>query len=61
MGVANSVFTWLFAGELVIKLAALGFVEYVSEGWNVFDALVVLISLLEVALGSIGGNLSGLR
>lgn len=35
--------------------------EYFSSGWNVFDCMVVLLSLLEIFLASATTNLSALR
>ncbi len=43
----NTIFTMIFAIEMVLKLLALGFLTYVKEGFNVFDALIVIVSLLE--------------
>jgi hypothetical protein len=50
---------------MVIKLLGLGFKEYARDSFNLFDAIIVLISLVETALVSIfsseGGGLSALR
>lgn len=56
---ANIVFCMIFAGEMVAKLIAIGLFEYISDGFNVFDGTIVIISLIE--LGGGGGGLSVLR
>jgi len=43
----NTIFTFLFAAEMILKLMAIGFCAYVREGFNVFDGLIVIVSLLE--------------
>jgi len=57
---ANLAFTILFSCELVTKLLGLGLWTYISDYWNMFDAVVVGFSLLEMALSS-GAGLSALR
>ena len=34
----NVFFTVVFALEMVFKLVALGLLDYVRDGWNLFDA-----------------------
>lgn len=41
------VFTILFAIEMVLKLMGYGLVKYVKDGFNVFDAIVVIFGLLD--------------
>ena len=41
--ISNLVFSTIFTVEMVLKLAAFGFVEYVSDGFNVFDGLIVCL------------------
>lgn len=50
----------IFAGEMLLKVVGLGPYTYFIETWNVFDAVVVVSSLLEILLQSIPG-LSVLR
>ncbi|KNC50163.1 voltage-dependent T-type calcium channel subunit alpha-1I [Thecamonas trahens ATCC 50062] len=50
--VANVVFVILFTLELVLKVAAWGPTYYLGDGWNRFDAAVVALSLLGLALRS---------
>tara|TARA_A100001015_G_scaffold58232_1_gene64128 strand:+ start:1617 stop:2252 length:636 start_codon:yes stop_codon:yes gene_type:complete len=46
--VLNDVFTWSFVAEMVIKLIGLGFREYVRDSFNLFDAFVVVLSLVDM-------------
>jgi hypothetical protein len=57
----NQVFSWIFVAEMVIKIAALGFKEYVRDRFNLFDACVVVLNIsdklvLYTAGNSIGGG-----
>ncbi len=51
---SNEVFTWVFVGEMAIRLIAYGPVRYCRDPMNLFDAAVVLTSLVAV-------NVSALR
>ena len=42
--------TWLFILEMAIKLFGLGCHGYWSDGWNVLDGTIVIMSMLEMAL-----------
>ena len=48
------------SAELAVKLLGLGIEEYFRDAFNTFDALVVLISLVELLLAD-SGSLSALR
>ena len=48
--VSNYVFTGLFTLEMVLKLFALGFFEYAADSFNIFDGIVVIMSLVEIIL-----------
>ena len=56
----NLAFTVLFAAEMVLKQVGLGVVGYFRSKMNVFDCVVVVISLLELSLLS-GSGMSALR
>ncbi len=43
----NTVFTILFAIEMVLKLIGLGIKGYLKDGFNDFDGVIVLVSLVE--------------
>ena len=46
----NTYFTYCFLAEMLIKLLGLGVVEYAKDKFNLFDAAIVLISMVEIAL-----------
>ena len=48
------VFTTIFAAECAIKLPALGKTYFVSK-WNVFDLVIVIASLVDLALENVDG------
>ncbi|KAH9426448.1 hypothetical protein DERP_011017, partial [Dermatophagoides pteronyssinus] len=56
----NFFFTAIFAIEASLKLIALSPKFYFREGWNIFDFVIVILSLLDVSLSSVSG-LSVLR
>jgi voltage-dependent calcium channel T type alpha-1I len=61
---ANLVLTCLFGVEMLLKIIGLGLGRYMKDKFNVFDAIVVAMSFVEVGLsgGGLGGsNLSSLR
>jgi hypothetical protein len=51
---ANEWFTWIFIGELTIKLLAIGPKKYVADKMNWLDGGVVSISIFEMLLTAIG-------
>ncbi|MGH0157888.1 UNVERIFIED_CONTAM: hypothetical protein FKN15_070577 [Acipenser sinensis] len=55
-----SVFTGIFAAEMVFKLIALDPYYYFQTGWNIFDSIIVTLSLVELGLADVEG-LSVLR
>eukprot|EP00854_Cymbomonas_tetramitiformis_P010393 gene10393-12292_t len=57
---ANLVLTILFSIELSIKLIGLGLHEFFADNFNVFDLLIVLLSIIELALTS-GVSLAAFR
>lgn len=54
-------FTIIFALEMVLKLLGLGLKDYVKDGFNIFDAVIVVFSLFELMGDSDGGNFTVLR
>ena len=44
----NEAFTWIFAGEFVLKLGALFPSRYFRNGWNVYDWFVVSVTMTEL-------------
>ncbi|KAL4475075.1 hypothetical protein ABPG74_001771 [Tetrahymena malaccensis] len=57
----NQVFTILFAIDMGLKLIGLGFTEYVSDKMNIFDAIIVILSVLELAVLSGSSSVSAFR
>ncbi|XP_030397221.1 sodium channel protein type 4 subunit alpha [Gopherus evgoodei] len=58
--VGNLVFTGIFTAEMVLKLIALDPYNYFQQGWNIFDSIIVTLSLVELGLANVQG-LSVLR
>lgn len=40
---------------MVLKIIAMDPYYYFQEGWNIFDGIIVTLSLLEVSLSSVVG------
>ena len=62
--VFNLIFTVIFTVELIPKIIGLGVKEFVSDPFNKFDAVIVIVSLVEMMLpqdGESGGAFSALR
>lgn len=53
----NLFFTSAFAIEAVMKLIALSPKFYFREGWNLFDFIIVVLSLIELGLDGVQGKL----
>ncbi|XP_044222779.1 sodium channel, voltage-gated, type I-like, alpha [Thunnus albacares] len=53
--VGNVVFTSIFTAEMVLKIIALDPYYYFQEGWNIFDGIIVSLSLMEFCLTSAVG------
>ncbi|KAF3698987.1 Sodium channel protein type 3 subunit alpha [Channa argus] len=60
LSVGNLVFTTIFTAEMVLKLIALDPYYYFQQGWNIFDGIIVCLSLMELGLSNVEG-LSVLR
>ncbi|KAH1176852.1 hypothetical protein KIL84_010554, partial [Mauremys mutica] len=64
--VGNMVFTGIFTAEMVLKIIALDPYYYFQQRWNIFDSIIVTISLIELGIPrgqgrKGGGTLSVLR
>lgn len=70
--VGNFVLSVVFIIEMVLKLLGLGLIDYCRDSFNIFDAVIVGVSILELWLAppsffvdqtdvSQGGGLSALR
>jgi len=60
LATGNYVFTSIFTAEAILKIIAMTPVKYLKDGWNVFDIIIVTLSLVELGLANIKG-LSVLR
>ena len=49
----NSIFTYCFIFEMIVKLIGLGIKEYVKDQFNIFDAVIVVISVIDIVLTQI--------
>ncbi|CAH6786609.1 Cacna1h [Phodopus roborovskii] len=58
--ISNIVFTSMFALEMLLKLLACGPLGYIRNPYNIFDGIVVVISVWEI-VGQADGGLSVLR
>uniref|UniRef100_A0A8C6XSC0 Sodium channel protein n=1 Tax=Naja naja TaxID=35670 RepID=A0A8C6XSC0_NAJNA len=60
LNIGNLIFTGIFTAEMVFKVIALDPYYYFQQGWNIFDSIIVTLSLMELSLSSMG-NVSVLR
>jgi hypothetical protein len=60
MAHVNTAFTAIFTLEFVMKIVGMGVWLYISDAWNIFDAAVVAISILELGMTS-GSGVDGLK
>ncbi|XP_061080630.1 LOW QUALITY PROTEIN: voltage-dependent T-type calcium channel subunit alpha-1I-like [Conger conger] len=58
--ISNIVFTSMFTLEMILKLTAFGFFSYLRNPYNIFDGIIVIISVCEI-IGQSDGGLSVLR
>uniref|UniRef100_A0A8C2XU44 Calcium voltage-gated channel subunit alpha1 I n=1 Tax=Cyclopterus lumpus TaxID=8103 RepID=A0A8C2XU44_CYCLU len=58
--ICNIVFTSMFSLEMILKLTAFGSFSYLRNPYNVFDGIIVIISVCEI-VGQSDGGLSVLR
>ena len=54
-------FSAAFAVEAVMKMMAMSPKYYFKEGWNIFDFIIVSLSLVELAMANVSSGLSVLR
>ena len=46
----NEIFTYLFIAEMLMKLLGMGFKEYARDRFNLFDAFIVVMSIIDIIL-----------
>jgi len=58
----NYFFTAMFACEAFLKIVGMGLWNFARDKFNIFDAIVVITSLIELGFsGGSGGGISALR
>ncbi|TFJ96549.1 Sodium channel protein type 5 subunit alpha [Platysternon megacephalum] len=50
LDVGNKVFTGIFTAEMILKIIALDPYYYFQQRWNIFDSLIVTVSLIDLSL-----------
>ncbi|XP_013763756.1 sodium channel protein type 2 subunit alpha-like [Pundamilia nyererei] len=60
LNIGNKIFTGIFTAEMVFKVIALDPFYYFQKKWNIFDAIIVSLSLIELCLEKMK-NMSILR
>lgn len=61
MNFTNVVFTFIFTVEVIVKLIAFGVRPYFRDGFNMFDFIIVVISLVSLEANAEGGVFSAMR
>lgn len=56
--VLNYMFSIAFLAEMMLKLVALGVRQYVHNGWNAFDGLLVSLSVVDLTLELAGDSIA---
>lgn len=52
LSICNIFFTWAFTAEMLMKMVALGLQNYVKDNFNLFDCIVVVLSLLDFTISN---------
>lgn len=50
LDLCNLIFSTIFLVEMILKLLGLGFKEYLSDNYNILDAIIVAVSVLDISL-----------
>ena len=48
--IINYIFTALFTLETLINIASFGWKSYITKGWNKFDLVILLSSIVSIAI-----------
>ena len=48
--VVNFILNLIFAFEMILKLVGLGIVKYCKDSFNIYDAIIVIVSVATAAL-----------
>jgi hypothetical protein len=57
----NLAFTIIFTIEMGLKIIGLGIIQYLKDKMNVFDCLIVMLSLVEVSYSEGSSNLGAFK
>ena len=57
---ASYAFTSFFILEMMIKISGLGIKGYVSDNYNIFDGIVTILSLVQMAIQLSGGSFAAI-
>jgi len=52
----NLSFTFIFTADMALKQFGMGIADYFADGMNCFDAVIVALSLVELAIFGTGGG-----
>lgn len=61
LNLGNTIFTLIFTLEVILKIIGLGMKEFARDRFNLFDALIVVFSLLDLFIISGNSSFSALR
>ncbi len=56
---ANKSFTVIFSIEMILKLCGLGVKDYLRDEYNLFDGMLVIISVVDITLEEVMGAATG--
>ena len=54
--ICDYIFVWAFFVEMVMKLIGLGVREYLRDNFNIFDGVIVIISLIDFSITLASNN-----
>ena len=54
LGVCNLVFTAIFSFECIVKIIGLGPFEWMQDSFNIFDFVIVTVSIIQIVLKQFG-------
>lgn len=52
LAILNDIFTFVFLGECLFKIVGLGPKNYFKDNFNLFDSIVVLISIIDYTIAA---------
>lgn len=52
LDLSNTIFTIIFTYEMLLKIFGYGILPYFRDGLNIFDTLIVVVSILDLVLSS---------